>query len=171
MEIPKKTKMISLFILPVIIFSCAKAKDNDQKLNENESGIYSGKQTYNRETPDTKTYNTRTKEPTLDDQFEVYKYIYSNGNISEADINVLFVEGKKDELQIIIDMSDGQSVEINLINPISLGVIKGMDSYIYTSTSDNNEQINVYFHKGREMMGMTLNGVSVVFMNTPNYKK
>jgi len=110
-------------------------------------------------------------EPTLDEQFEVYHYIYSNGNVTKAEINVLFVDGKKDELQIIIDTPDGQSAEINLINPVSLGVIKGMDSYIYTSTSDNNKQVNVYFHNGRKMMGMTMGDQSVVFMNTPNYKE
>ena len=46
-----------------------------------------------------------------------------------------------------------------------------MDSYIYTSTSDNNKQVNVYFHNGRKMMGMTMGDQSVVFMNTPNYKE
>lgn len=110
-------------------------------------------------------------EPTLDEQFEVYHYIYSNGNVTKAEINVLFVDGRKDELQIIIDTPGGQSAEINLINPVSLGVIKGMDSYIYTSTSDNNKQVNVYFHNGRKMMGMTMGDQSVVFMNTPNYKE
>lgn len=110
-------------------------------------------------------------EPTLDEQFEVYHYIYSNGNVTKAEINVLFVDGKKDELQIIIDTSDGQSTEIKLINPVSLGVIKGMNSYIYTSTSDNNKQVNVYFHNGRKMMGMTMGDQSVVFMNTSNYKE
>ncbi|KDN56191.1 hypothetical protein FEM21_07430 [Flavobacterium seoulense] len=110
-------------------------------------------------------------EPTLDEQFEVYHYIYSNGNVTKAEINVLFVDGKKHELQIIIDTPDGQNAEINLINPVSLGVIKGMDSYIYTSTSDNNKQVNVYFHNGRKMMGMTMGDQSVVFMNTPNYKE
>ncbi len=112
----------------------------------------------------------KKSEPTLDEQFEVYNYIYSNGNVTKAEVNVLFVDGKKDELQIIIDSPDGQSVEINLIDPVSLGVIKGMDSYIYTSTSDNNKKVNVFFHNGRKMMGMTMNNQSVVFMNTPNYK-
>lgn len=117
--------------------------------------------------------NTAVKkaEPTPDEQFEVYHYIYSNRNVTKAEINVLFVDGKKDELQIIIDTPDGQSAEINLINPVSLGVIKGMDSYIYTSPSDNNKQVNVFFHNGRKMMGMTLGNQSVVFMNTPNYKE
>lgn len=117
--------------------------------------------------------NTAVKkvEPTPDEQFEVYHYIYSNGNVTKAEINVLFVNGKKEELQIIIDMPDGQGAEINLINPVSLGIIKGMDSYVYTSTSDNNKQVNVFFRNGRRMMGMTLDNQSVVFMNTPNYKE
>ncbi|MCD0476535.1 hypothetical protein LPB87_19240 [Flavobacterium sp. EDS] len=117
--------------------------------------------------------NTAVKkvEPTPDEQFEVYHYIYSNGNVTKAEINVLFVNGKKEELQIIIDMPDGRGAEINLINPVSLGIIKGMDSYVYTSTSDNNKQVNVFFRNGRRMMGMTLDNQSVVFMNTPNYKE
>ncbi|KFF18828.1 hypothetical protein [Flavobacterium hydatis] len=113
----------------------------------------------------------KNAEPTPDGQFEVYHYMYSNGNVTKAEINVLFVNGKKDELQVIIDTPDGQSAEINLMNPISLGMIKGMDSYIYTSTSDNNKQVNVFFHNGRKMMGMTLDNQSVVFMNTPNYSE
>lgn len=106
----------------------------------------------------------------LEDQFEVYKYIYSNGVVTKAETNVLFVNGKMDELQIISDMPDGQTVEINLINPVSLGVIKGMDSYIYTSASDNNKEVNVFFHNGREMLGITQGNESIVFMNTPKYE-
>lgn len=112
---------------------------------------------------------TLKEQPTPDDLFEVYHYIYSKRNVVKAEINVLFVGGKNDELQIMIDMPDGKTYEYNLTDKVSLGVLKGMDSYMYTS--DNNEKINVFFKDGRKMMGMVSGKEDFVFMNTPNYKE
>lgn len=166
-------KKTILFALLVCIYSCGK-KEPSNITPESTYEYDPNSEQYSKASDTLTQYeNTVVKktEPTLDEQFEVYNYIYSNGNVTKAEVNVLFVDGKKDELQIIIDSPDGQSVEINLVDPVSLGVIKGMDSYIYTSTSDNNKQVNVFFHNGRKMMGMTMNNQSVVFMNTPNYKE
>lgn len=155
-------KNVLLFlILSGFIFSCKKENDNEIELNSIEK---------------TKNYQYKKvvsegiDEISLDEQFKVYKYIYVKEKVIEAETNVLFVNGKKEELQIITDMPNGETVEINLINPISLGVIKGMDSYIYTSTSDSKQQVNVYFHNGLEMMGVTFNNENIVYMNTPEYK-
>ncbi|TCN50014.1 hypothetical protein D0809_24030 [Flavobacterium circumlabens] len=110
----------------------------------------------------------KKSEPTLDEQFEVYHYIYSKGNVVKAETNVLFVDGKNDDLQIIVDMPNGKTYEYNLTDKVSLGVLKGLDSYLYTS--DENDKINVFFKNGREMMGMKSGSENFVFMNTPNYK-
>ncbi|MCI9844119.1 hypothetical protein [Flavobacterium pectinovorum] len=109
------------------------------------------------------------EEPTPDELFEVYYYIYSKGNVIKAETNVLFVSGKNDELQIIIDMPDGKTYEYNLTDKVSLGVLKGMDSYVYTS--DNNEKINIFFKDGHKMMGMKSGKEDFVFMNTINNNK
>jgi len=167
----KKTTL--LFALLMCIYSCGK-KEESTVTPEPKYEYDPNSEQYSKDSDTLTQYeNTVVKktEPTLDEQFEVYNYIYSNGNVTKAEVNVLFVDGKKDELQIIIDSPDGQSVEINLNDPVSLGVIKGMDSYIYTSTSDNNKKVNVFFHNRRKMMGMTMDNQSVVFMNTPNYKE
>lgn len=87
--------------------------------------------------------------------------------VTKTETNVLFVNGKMEELQIISDMPDSQTVEINLVNPVSLGIIKGMDSYIYTSTSDNNKEINVFFHNAREMLDIKQGNESIIFMPYP----
>lgn len=108
-------------------------------------------------------------EPTPDELFEVYHYIYSKGNVVKAETNVLFVDEKNDELQITVDMPNGKTYEYYLNNKVSLGLIKGMDSYMYTS--DNNEKINVFFKDGRKMMGMVAGKEDFVFMNTPNYEE
>lgn len=168
-----KKATVFLSVLLICFYSCGKKEPNNE-ITEPKYEYDPNSEQYSKDSDILSQYeNTVVKkaEPTLDEQFEVYHYIYSNENVTKAEVNVLFVNGKKDELQIIIDTPDGQSAEINLINPVSLGVIKGMDSYIYTSPSDNNKQVNVFFHNGRKMMGMTLGNESVVFMNTPNYKE
>lgn len=68
-------------------------------------------------------------------------------------------------------MPDGKTVEINLINPLRLGIIKGLDSYIYTYTSDNNKEVNLFFHNGRKMMGTMQGKENIIFIHTPeDYK-
>lgn len=170
--IKKSTLVFS--VLLICIYSCGK-KEPDTVTLEPTYGYNPNSEQYSKNTSDTITHYENAviekTEPTPDELFEVYNYIYSNGNVTKAEINVLFVDGKKNELQITIDMPNGQGAEINLIHPVSLGIIKGMDSYIYTSTSDNNKQVNVYFHNERKMMGMTLDNQNVVFMNTPNYNE
>jgi hypothetical protein len=169
--VKKSTLLFSVLLM--CFYSCKKAEPIDLTPEQNyEYETNSEQNSYENDTlKQYQTEQTAKEEPTIDELFEVYKYIYSNGNVTKAEVNVLFVDGKKDELQITIDMPNGQGAEINLINPISLGVIKGMDSYIYTSTSDNNKKVNVFFHNGRKMMGMNLDNQNVVFMNTPNYKE
>lgn len=167
----KKITVASILLLSLV--SCGR-QDKSPVQPERKYEYDTNSEQYSKAN-DTLTENQSTiverKEPSPDEMFEVYNYIYSNGSVTKAEVNVLFVDGKKDELQIIIDTPDGQSAEINLVNPVSLGIIKGMDSYMYTSTSDNNKEVNVYFHNGRKMMGMTLGNQSVVFMNTPSYKE
>lgn len=165
--INKKATCLFIFSFFMLMYSCKNSERNNNynlnNLETNSSTEYNNSESSNQEP----TYEGQK----LDDLFEVYHYIYSNGNVTKAEVNVLFVDGKKDELQITIDMPDGQGVVINLIEPVSLGIVKEMDCYLYTSTSDNNKQINVFFHNGREMMGMNLDNQDVVFMNTPNYKE
>ncbi|NRT14695.1 hypothetical protein HNP99_001039 [Flavobacterium sp. 28A] len=169
--VKKSTLLFSIILM--FIYSCKNAEPSD--LNTEPTYEYetnSEQHPYENDALNQyQTEQTAKEEPKIDELFEVYKYIYSNGNVTKAEVNVLFVDGKKDELQITIDMPNGQGAEINLINPISLGVIKGMDSYIYTSTSDNNKQVNIFFHNGRKMMGMNLDNQNVIFMNSPDYKE
>ncbi len=106
---------------------------------------------------------------TTDELFEVYHYIYSKGNVIEAETNVLFVEGKNDELQVTVDMPNGKTFEYYLKNKVDLGTINGLDSYLYTT--DEGEKINVSFKNGREMMGFVAGKQDFVFMNTPDYKE
>ncbi|SHL06945.1 hypothetical protein [Flavobacterium chilense] len=168
----KKTTVLLMLI--ICFYSCGK-QEKSNITTEPKYEYDPNSEQYSKSSSDTvvqyENTNVEKVELTPDEQFEVYHYIYSNGIVTKAEVNVLFVDGKKDELQIIIDTPDGQSVEINLVHPVSLGIIKGMDSYVYTSTSDNNKEVNVYFHNGRKMMGMTLGNQSVVFMNTRNYKE
>lgn len=154
-------KKVFLFLaLLSAIFSCKKANDNEidlKSIEENKNYQYE------------QVADENLNEISLDEQFKVYKYIFTKGKVIEAETNVLFVNGKKEELQIITDMPNGEMVEMNLINPISLGLIKDMDTYMYTSTSDN-KQVNVYFHNNLQMMGVTFNSENIVYMNTPEYK-
>lgn len=106
---------------------------------------------------------------TTDELFEVYHYIYSKGNVIEAETNVLFVDGKNDELQVTVDMPNGKTFEYYLKNKVDLGKINGLDSYLYTT--DEGEKINVSFKNGREMMGFVAGKEDFVFLNTPNYKE
>jgi hypothetical protein len=165
----KKTTI--LFTLLICIYSCGKKEEStvtpEPKYEyDTNSEQYSGPPSAN-VTPQYENAVTEKSEPTLDELFEVYRYMYSKGTVLNAETNVLFVDGKNDELQITIDMPDGQTHELYLTDKISLGVIKGIDSYMYTS--DANEQINIYFKNGRERMGLTSGKESFVFMNTPNY--
>ncbi len=122
-------------------------------------------------------YNNQIKdvpEPTVDghttdDLFEVYHYIYSKGNVIEAETNVLFVDGKNDELQVTVDMPNGKTFEYYLKDKVDLGRINGLDSFLYTT--DKGEKINVSFKNGREMMGFVAGKEDFVFMNTPNFKE
>jgi cell division protein YceG involved in septum cleavage len=157
-----------LFVfLFVSVISCAKKEqtkemqediDNYNQVFEQNSEQYSS-DSINQET----TYEGHK----LDDLFEVYHYIYSKGNVIKAETNVLFKNGQNDELQIIIDMPNGEMYEYSLSEKVSLGVVEGLNSYLYTS--DENDKINVFFKNGREMMGITSGKESFVFMNTPDY--
>jgi hypothetical protein len=159
---------VSIIVIFIIIFLIFKCCCNEAPENEpNKSPIIDKSIDYNN-TIDTVTQQT-VDGHTLDDLFEVYHYIYSKGNVIKAETNVLFVDGKNDELQITIDMPDGKTYEYNLTNKVSLGIVKGLDSYLYTS--DENDKINVFFKNGREMMGMAAGKEDFVFMNTPNYKE
>lgn len=163
------TCVIFFFIFLIFKCSCSNADENIIETNKLSSPNNTNSPTeiqYDQPV----TNEVSTNEATVDDQFEVYNYIYSKGVVTKAETNVLFVDGKINELQIISDMPDGQTVEINLINPVSLGIIKGMDSYIYASASENNEEVNVFFHNGREMLGITKGKESIIFMNTPEYE-
>lgn len=160
----KKAIFIFIFSHFMLMYSC---KDSERKdnynidnLETNSSTEYNNSESSNQEM----TYEGQK----LDDLFEVYHYIYSKGNVVEAETNVLFVDGKNDELQITVDMPDGKTYEYNLTDKVSLGVVNGLDSYLYTS--DENDKINVFFKNGREMMGMAAGKEDFVFMNTPNYK-
>lgn len=161
----KTIKKTLFFLTILLICSCKKAEYTTEDYNYNNT---------HPENSTNKNYSTTeltdTNTASLDEQFKVYKYIYLDGNVTKAETNVLFVNGKKDELQIITDMPNGQSIEINLNNPTSLGIIEGMDSYIYNSTSDENEKVNVFFHNEGEMMGVNFQGKNLIFMNTPKYK-
>jgi hypothetical protein len=166
----KKTTL--LFALLMCIYSCGKKEEStitpEPKYEyDTNSEQYSGPPSET-VTPQNENIVTEKSEPTLDDLFEVYHYIYSKGNVVKAETNVLFVDGKNDELQITVDMPNGKTYEYNLTDKVSLGVLKGLDSYLYIS--DENDKINVFFKNGREMMGMTAGSESFVFMNTPNYK-
>lgn len=66
-------------------------------------------------------------------------------------------------------MPDGKMYEYNLSDKVSLGVVNGLDSNLYTS--DENDKISVFFKNGREMMGIAVGKEDFVFMNTPDYKK
>lgn len=157
--------MVIVIIAFFLIWKCSCNKsENDNNINNletNSTTEYNNNDSINQE--------TTSKEPTLDDLFEVYNYMYSKGTVLKAETNVLFVNGKNDELQITIDMPDGETHEFYLTDKVSLGIVKGIDSYTYTS--DSNEQINIFFKNGREMMGMTSGKESFVFMNTPDYKE
>ena len=161
---------VSIVVILIIIFlifkcSCNESESNNDFHHKNlDTDIPSE---YNNN--DSINQQSSTKEPTSDELFEVYHYIYSKGNVVNAETNVLFVDGKNDELQITVDMPNGKTYEYYLNNKVSLGLIKGMDSYMYTS--DNNEKINVFFKDGRKMMGMVSGKEDFVFMNTPNYKE
>ncbi|MBF4493183.1 hypothetical protein IR010_11575 [Flavobacterium sp. MR2016-29] len=157
------------FIFLIFKCSCSNTNENIIEINKLASPSNANSQTEIQYDQPVNSEVT-TNEATVDDQFEVYNYIYSKGVVTKAETNLLFVNGKMDELQIISDMPDGQTVEISLINPVSLGIIKEMDSYIYTSTSDKNKEVNVFFHNGREMIGITQGNKSIIFMNTPDYK-
>lgn len=163
---PISIKVIYIFIFSflMLVYSCKKSESNNNyninNLENNSTTEYSNNDSINQEP----TYQGQK----LDDLFEVYHYIYSKGNVIEAETNVLFVDGKNDELQITIDMPDGKTYEYNLTDKVSLGVIKGLDSYLYNS--DENDKINVFFKNGREMMGMAAGKEDFVFMNTPDYK-
>lgn len=164
-------KITLLFALLMCIYSCGK-KEESTVTSEPKYEYDPNSEQYSKDS-DTLTQYENTvvqkAEPTLDEQFEVYHYIYSKGNVVKAETNVLFVDGKNDELQIIVDMPDGKTYEYNLTDKVSLGVLKGLDSYLYTS--DENDKINVFFKNGREMMGMKSGSESFVFMNTPDYKE
>ncbi len=108
-------------------------------------------------------------EHTTDELFEVYHYIYSKGNVIEAETNVLFVDGKNDKLQVTVDMPNGKTFEYYLKDKVDLGKINGLDSYLYTT--DDGEKINVSFKNGREMMGFVAGKEDFVFMNSPNHKE
>lgn len=160
----KKTTIL-LSVLLVSFYSCGKQNSSSESLEPKDEYDINSEQ-YSK-TPS--EILTEKEEPTLDDLFEVYHYIYSKGNVVKAETNVLFVNGKNDELQITVDMPDGKTYEYNLTDKVSLGVVKGLDSYLYTS--DKNDNINVFFKNGREMMGMKAGSESFVFMNTSNYKE
>lgn len=167
--IKKTTLLIALLIC---IYSCGKKEEStvtpEPKYEYDTNSEQYSEPPSETVTPNNENIVTEKSEPTLDDLFEVYHYIYSKGNTVKAETNVLFVDGKNDELQITIDMPDGKMYEYNLTDKVSLGVVKGLDSYLYTS--DENDKINVFFKNGREMMGMKAGSESFVFMNTPNYK-
>lgn len=152
-------------MLLLSIYSCGKQESSTE--TSDPTYKYGTNSEYFSKTPSETL--TEKGEPTLDEIFEVYHYIYSKGNVVKAETNVLFVDGKNDELQITVDMPNGETYEYNLTDKVSLGILKGLDTYLYTS--DENEKINVFFKNAREMIGMTSGSESFVFMNTPNYKE
>lgn len=155
--------IVAFFVF--LIFKCSNNKPEPTKIETNQSA------------PQEINYNVSTEEvsqPTVDSHttdelFEVYHYIYSKGTVIKAETNVLFVDGKNNELQVTIDMPDGNTFEYYLKNKVDLGKINGLDSYLYTT--DDNEKINVFFKNGREMMGFAAGKQDFVFMNTPDYKE
>ncbi|CAA9201537.1 hypothetical protein [Flavobacterium collinsii] len=164
-------KVTILIIVLLFINSCGKQETNSLT-PESKYEYDSNSEQYSKASDTFTQYENTVKkkvEQTTDELFEVYHYIYSKGNVVEAETNVLFVDGKNDELQIIIDMPNGKTYEYNLADKVSLGILKGMDSYMYTS--DNNEKINVFFKDGRKMMGMTSGKEDFVFMNISSYKE
>lgn len=164
----QKTYSIIMVIVIIAFFLIWKCSCNN---SENDNNIDNVKNNSNTEYNNYDSINQETisQEPKLDDLFEVYNYMYSKETVIKAETNVLFVNGNSDELQITIDMPNGETHELYLTNKVSLGNTKGIDSYTYTS--DSNEKINIFFKNGREMMGMTSGKESFVFMNTPNYKE
>lgn len=164
---PKGAVIFCVFLLFIfLIFKCACA----------EPDVYK-EQTYPNKPPmkiveykDVDTIDNSTiEEPTPEELFEVYHYIYSKSTVIKAETNVLFVDGKNDELQITVDMPNGQTFVYNLTNKVGLGKINGLDGYLYKS--QHNEDIQIFFHQGRKMIGFADSTSDFIFMNDPNYKE
>lgn len=97
-----KKATVSLMLL-LSFYSCGKQESNTVK-QEPKYEYNPNSEQYSKDSDTLTQYkNTVVKktEPTLDEQFEVYHYVYSKGNVVEAETNVLFVDGKNDELQIM----------------------------------------------------------------------
>lgn len=166
---PKGAVLFCVFLLFIfLIFKCSCGepeknwKDRYKEPISTEQTEYKNLEEYTLPQPITENLNT-------DDLFEVYHYIYSKGTVIPAETNVLFVDGKNDELQVTVDMPNGDTFVYKLTDKVGLGKINGLDGYLYKS--QNNEDIQIFFHNGREMMGFADETNDFVFMNTPNYKE